>query len=462
MFSKIQWRITFLSLLFSLIIMAVMYGVISRPSCLEDCVQQTLATSFLAFIGSALAIGYIVRERTSKPIEHLTEIADRISDGDINARVLPRTRDEVGLFNQSFNRMTESLTDKIVSLNEEQSQLATAVNYMADGVIITDERSYVLLINPAARKLLEAKEKKSLGRSFAEVVRHHQLIDLLQRCQTLQEEQTEAVEIGRELFLQTIVTPIQENNALSYLIILQNLTPIRRLQTIRRDFISNISHELRTPLASLRAVVETLQDHALEDPQLANRFLGRAEGEIDVMTQMVEELLELSKIESGQVPLKLEKTAVSALFLNPADRFKEMAERNEINLILNLPANLPFVLADRYRIHQVVSNLLHNAIKYTDPGGSIILHAATKSRKHPNKVILSVEDSGSGISKEDVPRIFERFYKSDRARTRQKGGTGLGLAICKHIVESHNGEIWVRSQEGNGSSFFFSLPQAEG
>lgn len=179
------------------------------------------------------------------------------------------------------------------------------------------------------------------------------------------------------------------------------------------------------------------------------------------MTQMVEELLELSRIESGQVPLRLEPTAVSDLMLNPVERLREMANRHQINLILDIPTNLPSVLADSYRIHQVVTNLLHNAIKFTDEGGKITLHSFVKNGRFPNSVVFSIADTGSGIAKEDLPRIFERFYKSDRARTRQRGGTGLGLAICKHIVEAHNGRIWVKSKEGKGSTFFFTLPRSE-
>lgn len=462
MFSKIQWRITVISIGFIILGMFLLNLYLSRTTCTASptCVRQTIGAATIILLLGAVVVGYVVAERTAKPIRNLTLIAERIANGDIQARLLPQTWDEVGKFNQAFNRMIEKLEQRLTLLEEEQSQLATAVALMADGVIITDERGYVHLINPAAATMLNTDEQNGKGRSFAEVVRHHELIDLRQRCQRENKEQTAAIEVGRELFLQVIMTPIQEDDAQGYLVILQNLTPIRRLETIRRDFISNISHELRTPLASLRAVVETLQDHAIEEKEVAQRFLGRAESEIDVMTQMVEELLELSKIESGQVPLKLAPTAVSQLILNPIERVQEQANRQNIQLKVKIPDDMPDVLADSGRIHQVMSNLLHNALKFTDQGGTIEIAAAAKSKQYPNMVVISIKDTGVGIPADDIPRIFERFYKSDRARTRQHGGTGLGLAISRHIVNAHNGRIWVTSRENQGSTFSFTLPQA--
>jgi two-component system phosphate regulon sensor histidine kinase PhoR len=226
---------------------------------------------------------------------------------------------------------------------------------------------------------------------------------------------------------------------------------------MRRDFISNLSHELRSPLAALRAVIETLQDGAVNDPPAAARFLAQAESEVNTMTQMVEELMELSQIESGQVRLRLAPTTVGALIDAPLERMRPQAEAGGLVLAVELPPDLPHVLVDEERVRQVVVNLLHNAIKFTPPGGSIIVSAATGGEEE-DEVIVEVRDTGMGIAKVDLPRVFERFYKSDRARTRAHGGTGLGLAIARHIVESHGGRIWVKSKEGKGSSFFFSLP----
>ncbi|MCA9979911.1 MAG: ATP-binding protein, partial [Anaerolineales bacterium] len=217
-------------------------------------------------------------------------------------------------------------------------------------------------------------------------------------------------------------------------------------------------HELRTPIASLKALIETLQDGALEDPPAAQRFLSRAATEVEALTQIVEELLTLSRIESGQVRLQLEPVAVSELVMRPVERLLPPAQRQDVALILDLPAGLPLVLADVAHVQQVVTNLVHNAIKYTPQAGQITLSAKLSE----DEVVISVKDTGIGIPASEVSRVFERFYKSDRARRRgEVGGTGLGLAIAKHIIQAHEGRIWVKSKEGNGSTFFFSLPIAD-
>jgi two-component system phosphate regulon sensor histidine kinase PhoR len=247
-------------------------------------------------------------------------------------------------------------------------------------------------------------------------------------------------------------------------VILQDLTKIRRLDTVRRDFISNISHELRTPLASLKALVDTLRDGALEDPPAAQRFLDRIETEVDALTQMVQELLELSRIESRQAPLSLDPTSVADVVIPPTERLRPQAERASLSLRVDVPSELPHVLADTERVQQVVTNLVHNAIKFTQPGGQVSVRAYADGgdgrspvdvSRDPT-VVIEVADTGVGIPIDDVPRIFERFYKADRARS--GGGTGLGLAIAKHIVQGHGGHIWAESVEGQGSTFCFSLP----
>ena len=458
MFPQIRWRIAISYFILVTVVMAGLTAYLSRPGCLGDasCVRQSVSSAAVVLLILTAVIAYPIAARTTKPVLQLRQVIERITKGEWDARVLPQTRDETGELILAFNDMMSQLRQQHLALLAENSQYNTVQNYMADGVLITDNEGNVRLINPAASKLFNLSEKSALAHSFAEVVRHHQLIDLWQQCQKEGNEVTAAVEIGRELFLQVIITPFEEGWATGYLVILQDLTTVRHLQTVRRDFVSNISHELRTPLASLRVIIETLQDSALDDMETAVRFLDRAAGEVDVLTQMVEELLELSRIESGQVPLRLQAVTVTDLLLKPLDRLKPQAERGHLELILDLPAALPEVLADADRIHQVVTNLLHNAIKFTPEGGKITLKANYNTEK--GEVEISVRDTGVGIPQEDVGRIFERFYKSDRARTRSRGGTGLGLAISRHIVEVHNGRIWVKSKEQKGSTFYFTLP----
>lgn len=411
------------------------------------------ATLLAALVAALLAV--FIAERIARPVRQLTQAVEQVAEGDLSVRLLPITKDEFGKLTHAFNYMAEQLREKVTSQSREQSRLAATLEHMADGVVITDGAGTVRLINPAAARLLGVGQAKALNRPFAQVALQHQLIELWKRCREQGEEQTQTVEMTHQgLFLQTIVTPFQEADRWGYLVILQDLTQVRRLEIVRRDFVSNISHELRTPLAALKALVETLRDGAMDDPPAAARFLNRIETEVDSLTQMVQELLELSRIESGKVPLRLLPTDVADLVLIPAERLRPQAERAGLSISVDLPADLPPVMADLERAQQVVTNLVHNAIKFTQPGGQVAIRAEPVGRE----VLVSVRDTGVGIPAEDLPRIFERFYKADRARS--GGGTGLGLSIAQHTIQAHGGRIWAESVEGEGSTFYFSLPLA--
>lgn len=463
MLRRVRWRIAIPFLLLTALTTGGLALYFARSTCLTTDRCAVTATLIVGAVAAVLTIilAWVVAERTVRPVREVSEVARRIAAGDTRARVLPRRSDEVGDLVLSFNHMVESLREQMETLTEDHQQFGTVLDHMADGVLITDNLGNVSLVNPAACRLLNISETEALGRSFAAVVRHHQLIDLWQRCQAQGREQLEAVEMGPDLFLQAVVTPFQQKGAPGYLIILQDLTQVRRLQTMRRDFISNLSHELRSPLASLRAVVETLVDGALADPPAATRFLERAEREVDTMTQMVDELTELSQIESGQIRLRLTPIAVGDLVTVPLERLRPQAERASLAIRLDIADDLPEVVADKERIQQVVTNLLHNAIKFTPPGGKITISAAIQDEGGAvPSVLIAVKDTGIGIPKGDLLRIFERFYKLDRARTRGRGGTGLGLAIARHIVQAHDGQLWAISKEGKGSTFYFTLPAA--
>lgn len=418
--------------------------------------RSTIFTAALLTTIFAILLAIVIAERTARPLRRLTQVAQRMAEGDLDARLFVSSSDEVGELTRAFNHMGEQLREKVHTLGEERGRLASVLELMADGVLITDDDGRVQLINPAAAELLNTSQSEALGKSFAQVVRHYQFIELWQRCRDTGQEQVEAVEVGaQDMFVHAIVTPLPAGQP-GCLIILQNLTPIRRLQTVRRDFISNISHELRTPLASLKALVETLRDVALDDPSAAEHFLDRAEEEVDDLTQMVQELLELSRIESGKVPLRLSPTALSDAILPPLERLRPQIERNALTLLIDVPPDAPSVLVDAERIAQVITNLVHNAIKFTPPNG--IIRVSADVRPQEDDIVVSISDTGVGIRAQDQPRIFERFYKADRARS--GGGTGLGLAIVRHLVQAHGGAIWVESQEGEGSTFYFTLPLA--
>ncbi|MEA3397142.1 MAG: ATP-binding protein [Chloroflexota bacterium] len=418
-------------------------------------VVASLLTALLAGLLALLIAGQLTRS-----LRGLTHLAERLARGDLNGRIYLSSQDEVGRLADAFNHMATEIQTQMKGLADQRNALTAVLTHMADGVVITDGEKRVRLVNPAAARILGLLQHTATGKSFVAVTRDHQIVAVWRRCQESGEEQSETVEIvGRGPFLRVVATPLRGAPQTGCLVLLQDLTQIRRLETVRRDFISNISHELRTPLASLKALVDTLYNGALDDPPAARHFLERMETEVDALTQMVRELLELSRIESGQVPLHLEPTLVSDIVLPPVERLHLQAERAGLRLTVDLSPDLPLLLADAERMRQVFTNLIHNAIKFTPPEGQVTISAQPAG----DEVVISVRDTGVGIPADDLPRIFERFYKADRARS--GGGTGLGLAIAKHIVLAHGGRIWAESPAalrtdvaGKGAIFYVALP----
>ena len=407
-------------------------------------------TVVVALLALLLAVG--IAERTAYPVRRLIEAVQRMTEGDLDTRLIPTTCDEVGTLTRTFNRMADHLRETINRLDDERAQLMVVFEHMADGVLITDGEGIVHLINPAALALFDVSAEDALNRTLVQVVREHRIVEVWQTFRESGEDQVELIEAGpRGLFLQVVVTSLTTIEPGASLIIVQDLSHVRRLETIRREFISNISHELRTPLAAVKAVVDTLRDGALEDPPVAQHFLDRLDDEIDALTQMVEELLELSSIESGRVPIRLIPTTLENIILPSVERLQLQADRAQLDVEIDIPADAPLVLGDLARLHQVVVNLLHNAIKFTPPGGKVSISA----KAGEGEVVIAVSDTGVGIPGDVLPRIFERFYKEDRARS--GGGTGLGLAIAKHVVQAHGGRIWAESTEGKGSTFYIAL-----
>jgi two-component system phosphate regulon sensor histidine kinase PhoR len=419
-------------------------------------------------LAAALAalLAFVVAEITARPVRRLTQMAGQMSGGDLDTRLLPTTRDEVGALAHAFNQMAERLQGTVDALRSERSRMVGVMEHMADGVLITDGKGCVQLANPAALRLLGVDREKVVGHRFTEATHDYRLIGLWQQCHEQRREQIEMVELAHGPFLRAIVSPLRDAEEGTCLFVLQDLTEVRRAETARRDFVSNASHELRTPLAALRALVETLRDGALEDPPAARHFLERMDIEVDALTQMVEELLALSRIESGRAELEMRPHAVRDVIVPPVERLRPQAERARVTLTVELPPDLPPVRADLDHVRQVVTNLVHNSIKFTPAGGQVVVRAVVEKDAPPHLpipaspcLIISVSDTGAGIAADDLPRIFERFFKADRARS--GGGTGLGLAIARHIVRAHGGSIWAESVEERGSTFTFTLPLAK-
>lgn len=412
-----------------------------------------LAAATLAAGAAAMLLAVLIAGRLTRPVRLLAEAADRVGKGDLESHLIPISDDEIGLLTMKFNEMTVRLHNQIQALDAEHSRSSAVLDVMTDGVLILDEHGRIQQMNRAAEQMFELQTAEVIGHSLIETLRNHQIQDLWQESRNRGETGSIAVEIsGRGLYLNCIVSPLGKGLPGSMLLLVQNLSRMRRLETVRQDFVSNISHELRTPLASLKALTETLQEGALDDPPAARGFLARMETEVDALTQMVEELLELTRIESGRTPLKLASTQPERLLLAALERLKVQAERAGLAIEIDSEPNLPDVMVDARRLEQVLVNLLHNAIKFSPNGGTIRLTA----RRDGGWILIQVSDPGIGIPADDLPRIFERFYKTDRARA--GGGTGLGLAIARHLVEAHGGKIRVESKEGAGSTFSISLP----
>ena len=404
-----------------------------------------LAIAFL-FIAAWFAWRYYDFKRRVNEYSHLARISpDK----------LPTDLKQIENLTSAIASLKTAFELQLSTVNSENARLATVLEQMIDGVIIVDANGLIQFANPAAQKLFETSN--ALGHSVTEVVRNHQLVDAWRRCQQTREMQSETVELpARRQFLQIVAIP--DTHASGSLLLVQDLTRVRRLETVRRDFISNVSHELRTPLASLKALTETLQSGALADPEAGPRFLGRISTEVDALTQMAQELLDLSRIESGQVELILAPLAPKSLITSAADRMKMQAERAGLKLSIKCEDELPNIHADKSRLEQVLVNLIHNAVKFTKPGGEVSIEAESVIGGAPygDGIRFAVRDSGVGIPAESLTRIFERFYRVDRSRT--GSGTGLGLSISKHIVEAHGGKIWAESDEGRGSVFYFVIP----
>ncbi|KAF0110972.1 MAG: two-component system OmpR family phosphate regulon sensor histidine kinase PhoR [Chloroflexi bacterium] len=406
----------------------------------------------------ALLLIFMQSSKKFNPLRKISEEIYTMSEvGELKTIVGVDRKDEIGLVVSAHNSLVEKINFQIQTLQNEQTKLSAILSNMTDGVILVNADGIVTLINTSAQRLFNVIRQTTDGVSLIEVVRQHQIVELWK--QTLQSGKTQSATIQTSLdkdniqVIASILGPVLPGEVL---LLFQDLTLLRKLETVRKDFISNISHELRTPLASLKALTETLQNGALHDPAVSNRFLLQMDEEIDNLTQIVQELLELSKIESGRVPLEKKRTSAHEIVSRPVERMKLQAERAGITLETILPAELPNLDVDLTKIHQVFMNLIHNAIKFTPPGGRISVAAQLQT----DSVVFSIADSGTGILPNDLKRVFERFYKSDRSRS--GGGTGLGLSISRHIVEIHDGKIWAESTPGEGSTFHFSIPITSG
>jgi two-component system phosphate regulon sensor histidine kinase PhoR len=403
--------------------------------------------AILVVLAAALIGGMITR-----PVRQITKAAEGLATGKLDQQILVRTSDEIGRLARAFNEMSLSLKATMATIMDERSKLVTVLSSLTDGVVMTDSEGKIMLVNPAAEQLFNFKEANVTGHPLIEAVLDYEIDNAVKKCLETTTEQTVQLDSTAGKFLRVIVEPITVSGSTAALILFQDLTELRNLQTMRRELVGNLSHELRTPIAGIKVMVETLEGGAIKNKKAADDFLARIDDEVDRLSQMVSELTELSRIETGGAEFRMSSINLNQLIEEVVAQMSPLAKKQQITIATELDRNLPIAEADRERIRNTIVNLVHNAIKFNHPGGRIEL----STRVDGNSAIVSVSDTGIGISEEALPHVFERFYKADKARS--KDGSGLGLAIAKHTVQAHGGRIWADSEEGKGSTFSFSLP----
>ena len=395
----------------------------------------------------------------TKPLAEMTTIARAYADGDFSRKPSIRSKDEIGELAKAMGSMVDEIKSRIVEVQQEGAKLRTVLSSMFEGIMVTDEKGQILLVNPSMRKLLSL-ETDPVGKKPIEVIRYITVQEVVDKIiENKQEVLSNEIRISlpEEKVLQINGAPILRDGKLEgVVLVFHDITRLKLLERIRQDFVANVSHELRTPIASIKGYSETLLEGAIDDESVAKDFLRVIYQESERLATLIDDLLDLSKIESGRMEMEFAPCELHPIAAACVEALRKKAEEKGVRVVIAFGDEIPKVMADERRLSQVLLNLLDNGIKYTPEGGSVTISALQKDRF----IQVDVSDTGIGIPEKDLPRIFERFYRVDKARSRELGGTGLGLAIVKHIVLAHGGDVWVKSQVGSGSVFSFTIPKA--
>ncbi len=419
-------------------------------------IRKTVLAGLLFALVLAFILGSVVAGRTVKSINRIIQVSRKFSEGDFSRRIMHGSKDEIDELAATLNKMAQDIEDKIKEIRKQNQELSAVLNSMIEGVIVVDKAGYVVSINPTVEKIFGVIKGKVEGKYFLEAIRNNDISEVIN--DVLRKGESASGEINlvwpvRKIF-QINATPIFDNEKVGgCLAVIHDITEIRMLETIRSDFVANVSHELKTPLTSIKGFVETLLESALDDKENNRNFLRIIQDHAERLNNLVNDLLSLSHLESKDITLNKQDFDLRRKAEEVILGFSSQLKKKGIEVKNELPAELS-VKADKERVGQVLTNLLDNAIKFNKERGSVRLY----SQKSDGKLKVVVEDSGIGIPEKDIPRIFERFYRVDKARSRELGGTGLGLSIVKHIVELHGGSVGVESTEGFGSKFWFTLP----
>ena len=439
-------------------------GVVRLVRPLSDVDTAVAEMRRLIWIGSSLALAFalllshVVARRMSAAVSELTDAARRMTDGDLSVRTQFIGHDELGELGHALDRLASSLANSLGQLRAERDLQGRILEAMYEGVVVIDRDGRIVLVNPALRSML-LMGADAVGKLLIEAVRHAQLEDLiaLSRAEPSEANRLEIELPGlkpRRLLVHAATLPGDDEGLL---IVFVDVTELRRLETLRRDFVANASHELRTPIAAVRSATETLRSGALEDARVAARFVDIIERNAQRLQNLLEDMLELSKLESNEFKLKRERVELASVVPIVLALFRERAEKKKVRLASELAFSPAAVDGDARALEHVLSNLVDNAVKYCPAGARVMVSAAPQG----DRIHLVVSDTGPGIPTEHLSRVFERFYRIDAGRSRELGGTGLGLSIVKHLVEAMRGKVWVESGVGRGSTFVVSLPRAD-
>ena len=427
-------------------------------------INQKIIYSAIALMIFALLFSFLSSRAFTKPIKEIALTAGKIRDGDFGARIFIKNKDELGELSDTLNEMARELQKLFLNLNSEREELQGIISAMVEGLVVLDRNGKIVLSNKSFIDILGISPDTSIiGKRFWEILQSTDFNELVKSASETDAPQSREIRIGEKIYWGNGVLVSKEQDK-KIIVVLHDVTEIKRLEKVKTDFVANVSHELRTPLTSIKGFVETLQDGAISDPEQSARFLSIISGHTDRMNKIISDLLQLSQIESKEFELKIEPFSVKELVEEVVYTLKRSADEKSQSLEVNLYSaegsasggkDLK-VWGDKYRINQALTNLVDNAIKYTPEKGTIKIESRVKGEL----VEIAVIDNGIGIPQNDLPRIFERFYTVDKGRSRELGGTGLGLSIVKHIIEAHGGKVIVQSQLGKGSEFAFTLKKA--
>lgn len=436
------------------------------PDALPASVQTDLLLAFGTALLIAMGVGIGIARRLTRPLSEMTQLAKHLATGGLGHRIRSAPPDEVGQLGDVLNQITDQLQAKIHEVSEDRAQLLAMLTAMVEGVMVLDSKGQVLLINPALERMFGLHSQPARGRPYWELIRHPDLNDLTARVLERRTGQTGELSLalsGRTLRVEVSVAGGRREHEACVVLVFHDITDLRRLETVRKDFVANVSHELRTPLTSIKGYVEALLDGAKDDPETMAKFLDIILRQSNRLNLILDDLLQLSQIESGVALFKRDLVSPGNVVERSLAIIQPLADKKGHRMHLEVAEGLPGVIGDEDRLVQVLTNLLDNAVKYTPDGGTITVRLQALEPTpgaEVGSIELSVADTGIGIPEGDRPRVFERFYRVDKARSRELGGTGLGLAIVKHIVEQHDGQVWVEGNQPAGSRFVVRLPAA--